>query len=725
MANEELSLRIKVINASKDGFNKTISEVRNFTRKASGIVKSGFRSMRPTVPKARTGKALMSLRRFASKAKSIVKNAFSKMALNIRRPMGGIVRSITRGVRNSIIALGGFSIWTVKTASDAEELESKFAIVFGDMTQTMLKWTAEYGKAARRSKFDLMEWASGIQDLLVPMGFARKEAARLTRQFVKFGVDLASQKNIKPEVMFQKIQSGLTGMYRPLTNVGIALNDMDVKQEAVSLGLAKTTKEVDRQAKVYAQLSLMLKRGKDAEDDAILTRNSVANQILGMLASFKEFRIEIGKQIIAGSVLGGLIGKISSKFETFTSKIKDTGIIKTWAEIAIKWLGEMYEKLKPLLTSMADLFSQDKEKRTKAIEDVKTKFVKVAVDFGTIVGKILLRVAKRMAIILAEGLGLIKKEPLPPLDFSDITRDITSGKKTRSTKGPISNEGARQSLGGLSKEGHKEVEKETKGFFKKLSRLTGKGWVALGVALGAVYPALRDITILTYKVGKRFRWLQRTLFGVSTVLEGLRSKQLSLKEAFKIFRGKTTLTSMGTGKVLNPITARSGGLIPKLGRGLSKPLKALTGAGSKIFKGISGYITKGLAPLLKVISSPLGKLLGKVTLVLGFLLDIYTILTAIKDFFKMRKADKSLRKSMEDLRWQEERQGVSTGELKRMRKKQNANIKKRLFQEEAFAQLKRVNKDFDKGILSYDKYQATQEDILEILRIIDKDLGAQ
>ena len=60
-----------------------------------------------------------------------------------------------------------------------------------------------------------------------------------------------------------------------------------------------------------------------------------------------------------------------------------------------------------------------------------------------------------------------------------------------------------------------------------------------------------------------------------------------------------------------------------------------------------------------------------------------------------------------------------------MIKKQNANIKKRLFQEEAFAQLKRVNKDFDKGILSYDKYQATQEDILEILRIIDKDLGAQ
>ena len=111
MSKEELSLRIKVESATKAGFAKTISGLKSFANKAKSIIKRGFRAMKPTIPKPNSSLALRAIRVFSRKATNIINKAFSRMGRVIGRFSAGMARSIRRGVRNALVALGACALF--------------------------------------------------------------------------------------------------------------------------------------------------------------------------------------------------------------------------------------------------------------------------------------------------------------------------------------------------------------------------------------------------------------------------------------------------------------------------------------------------------------------------------------------------------------------------------------------------------------------------------------
>lgn len=386
MSEEQLSLRIRVIAATKNGLDKTLSALRGFASKVKSVAAkassslSGFGS---SIPRINTAPALSALTSFASMSRSIMGRAFSGILGLASKFARSFARSIARGIKWATVAFVGFLGWSLKTSSWAEEMESKFDIVFGKMAKSSRKWAEDFAKSTGDSKYEIMSFMSSMQDLFVPMGFTRKAAADLSKQFTQLGIDLASFNNIKPEEAMEKLQSALTGMYRPLRDMGVLLTDEKVKLKAVEMGLAKNTKHVSDMAMTYARLKLIEEQSTDARNDAIRTSGSFANRMKAVRSAFKDLRVEIGKQLTEGGSFRSLLGDIGEKIKGLIKWLKDTGAVEKWGKKLKEWLTKAYAAVKPIADEIAKLFSEDKGVREQAQKDLAQKFS----DLGTKLGE--------------------------------------------------------------------------------------------------------------------------------------------------------------------------------------------------------------------------------------------------------------------------------------------------------------------------------------------------
>jgi hypothetical protein len=175
---------------------------------------------------------------------------------------------------------------------------------------------------------------STIQDTLVPMGLTRTAAADMSKEIVKLAVDLGSFNNLPTEDVIRDIQSALVGNHETMRKYGVVISETTLKSAGMAAGLADAKGEMSEQAKLLARLTLIQGGTTDAQGDAIRTAGSFANRLQGLKAAFKSLRVEVGKQIIEGAGLGGVLDGLTVKVGAFIKSIQESGIIEQWAKKA-------------------------------------------------------------------------------------------------------------------------------------------------------------------------------------------------------------------------------------------------------------------------------------------------------------------------------------------------------------------------------------------------------
>jgi len=165
-------------------------------------------------------------------------------------------------------AIGAIGFKAFSAARDAEAAGRKFAAVFGDTAKETMRWAEDMGDRFGVTNDEMQRFLSQSQDLFVPMGMARTEAAMMSKTVAELGLKLAIFNGQPTEQVLQNIQSGLVGMSRPMRQYGVMLTEARVAQEAVNMGMAQSTKEVSELAKIQARLNLMLQDSGDAWNKA-------------------------------------------------------------------------------------------------------------------------------------------------------------------------------------------------------------------------------------------------------------------------------------------------------------------------------------------------------------------------------------------------------------------------------------------------------------------------
>jgi len=216
--------------------------------------------------------------------KSVVhqQNSFNALGNTVRNVVGGVIAY--QALR--------FGKQMVNMASAVEEMQSKSAVVFGRFVSNVRAELEKFGNAVGRSTFELEGMASSVQDTFVPLGFARKEASKLSVDLTKLAVDVASFNNATDVEVMHAFRSALVGNHETVLRFGVVINEATIKQELMRMGINKTSSEITTQEKVMARLNLIMAGTADAQGDAINTNTSFANSMKALSAEFEEFMVE-------------------------------------------------------------------------------------------------------------------------------------------------------------------------------------------------------------------------------------------------------------------------------------------------------------------------------------------------------------------------------------------------------------------------------------------------
>ncbi len=216
--------------------------------------------------------------------------------------LGRSMKSLGKVAALAGVAIGAAAVVGIKkavvSASNLEEQINKTRVVFGKSGPEVEKWakglSANFGLSQRAA----LEAAGTYGNMLVPMGFAREEAAGMSKRFVELAGDMASFNNASPEETLDALRAGLAGETEPLRRFGVFLNDARIKAQAMEMGLYSGKGALDAHSKAAASAAIIMKDTADTQGDFARTSDSLANAQRTIGASFENISASLGSKFL-------------------------------------------------------------------------------------------------------------------------------------------------------------------------------------------------------------------------------------------------------------------------------------------------------------------------------------------------------------------------------------------------------------------------------------------
>lgn len=221
---------------------------------------------------------------FTSKVDKIVANA-AKAFLGLATAVGTAAFAIGKSA--------------VAAASDFSEELSKSKVIFGEASKEVEDFAKTAAGSLGQSRKQAVAAASSFATLGKAAGLTGTDLSKFSIGFVKLASDLASFNNTSPEDAIQAIGAALRGEAEPIRRYGILLNDATLKNEALALGLIKTTNEALSPAnKVLAAQQAIYKQTSDAQGDFARTSEGLANSQRILAANIEDVKITLGESLL-------------------------------------------------------------------------------------------------------------------------------------------------------------------------------------------------------------------------------------------------------------------------------------------------------------------------------------------------------------------------------------------------------------------------------------------
>lgn len=234
----------------------------------------------------------------------------------------------TMGVAFAGTAIVKFGKDTILAASNMNESLSKMNVVFGENASAVEKWANTSAEAMGLSKQKTIEAAGTYGNLFQAFGIGQDSATKMSTSLVQLASDMASFNNTSVDDALLALRSGLSGETEPLKRFGIALSEVRLKEEALSMGLIKTTSGVLPPAiKAQAAFSLAMKDSALAQGDFARTADGTANTMKILQAKMENAKAALGAGLLP--VFQGLLLVLKpiisglEKFGNFLAKNKD------------------------------------------------------------------------------------------------------------------------------------------------------------------------------------------------------------------------------------------------------------------------------------------------------------------------------------------------------------------------------------------------------------------
>jgi hypothetical protein len=239
------------------------------------------------------------------------------------------VREVTQFVGNAITQF-----------ADLEEAVSKTDVVFKENAEEIKQWAKDNGDALLATETQALSYVSTLGSILNQSGATAAESALLSQQLTQLVADLASFSNVPVEQAFTAVKGAIVGEREALKSLGFVITETDVKNEALTLGLVKQGEELTTNAKLQANISLLMKKTSEAQGDVARTGDSLANQMKKINNEANELVTAFGEGVVGG------FGDTSEAGQTLIDVLEDL-------QPAVKFIGEEVGKSLEIFGTLA------------------------------------------------------------------------------------------------------------------------------------------------------------------------------------------------------------------------------------------------------------------------------------------------------------------------------------------------------------------------------------
>lgn len=309
----------------------------------------------------------------------------------------------------SVTKIADFAKQCVTVASDVEEMQNKFDVVFQGMTEEVEDWAESFAKAIGRNKNDIKGYLADNQNMFVGMGMTRDQAAGLSEDLVSLALDLASFNNLQEDQAVNAMSKALMGESEAAKTLGAVLNDNTRAMAMQEMGLSGTYQALDEATKMQVNYQAILMQSTDAVGDCARSLDSYKGRQIQLNSAIAELKEFIGGQLLP--VFAVFMGWLATGVQWLTAFSKKLLLTEDGGNrilIAFERIHAIVKRLQPAIDRMSQTLSKGLSKGIEVVKGVIDKLggieqvLKVAAIAGAAFFAVM-SIAKIMNFIKAAG----------------------------------------------------------------------------------------------------------------------------------------------------------------------------------------------------------------------------------------------------------------------------------------------------------------------------------
>lgn len=173
-----------------------------------------------------------------------------------------------------------------------EAMGNKSATVFGDQLGVVQKWAKANANSMGLTGMEATSLAANFADLLIPMGFARDKAAKLSTDVIGLAGALSqwSGGTRSAAEVADILSAAMLGETDSLKGLGIAISAADIDARLAAKGQKELTGALGEQAKAMAISEIIFEKSEDAQAAYADGTNKLGMAQARVTAKLKELR---------------------------------------------------------------------------------------------------------------------------------------------------------------------------------------------------------------------------------------------------------------------------------------------------------------------------------------------------------------------------------------------------------------------------------------------------
>lgn len=242
--------------------------------------------------------------------------------------MSGVFGKLGKAIAGAfaVSKIVDFGTKCLSAASEVEEMENKFNVVFKNTSKAMDEWADSYADAIGRSKTEIKTAISNQSDLMIGMGMTEEVAGDLSKKYTELAYDLASFNNVNDATALEAMTKAMFGETEMAKQLGLNLNATTMQNSEYVKSLGKSWDSLTQAEKAEAYYQEALKQSVNAIGDAERSSDSYANQIRRTQSKITEFTETLGSYMLPmatnvvtgfGNMVDGAIDFVNSVAEGF------------------------------------------------------------------------------------------------------------------------------------------------------------------------------------------------------------------------------------------------------------------------------------------------------------------------------------------------------------------------------------------------------------------------